>query len=146
MMTLLRSRDLGVGVAMALVAAVLTLGMPGPFHELEKSVLKSKYLLRGEHAADSSVVIVYFDNADIAALGDLPVKRSYYALLLHALHASGAAAVGLDIGLVGPDVEHPEYDALLASVIAANGDVVLGGYFRTLGDSAVGGLTSDSTA
>jgi transcriptional regulator with GAF, ATPase, and Fis domain/CHASE2 domain-containing sensor protein len=138
MMNLLRSKELGVGAVAALLVALLSLAMPGPFHELEKGVLKAKYRARGVRPADSSVVVVYFDNNDIAALGDIPIQRSYYALLIHALRDVGVSSIGVDIGLGGVDPDHPEYDQLLSTVVGVSGNVVLSGYFRALQDDSLG--------
>ncbi len=138
MMDLLRSVELRVGAGVSLGVMLLFLLFPGPFREIEKSVQRAKYLARGSRQADSSIVILYLDNDDIAALGDLPIKRSYYALLIHALHDVGATTIGVDIGMSEPDREHPEYDRLLSSVVKLSGNVVLGGYFRTLQNDSVG--------
>jgi transcriptional regulator with GAF, ATPase, and Fis domain len=138
MMVLLKSRELLLGAVTALLVAVVYLLVPSPFRELEKSAQKAEYKLRGPLKTDSSIVIVYFDNDDIAALGDLPIKRSYYALLVHALHEAGASVIGIDIGLSGVDAEHPEYDALLGTIVGASKNVVVGGYFRVLQEDSVG--------
>ena len=138
MMSLLRSIELRVGAGVAIGVALLFLLLPGPFHEIEKSVLKAKYAARGQRQADSSIVLMYLDNADIAALGDLPVKRSYYALLIHALRDVGAATIGIDIGMIEPDAEHPEYDRLLSTIVKISGNVVFGGYFRELQADSLG--------
>ncbi len=126
---------LGFGVLAA--AILLTHLLSGTFGELERSVTSAKYHVRGESQLDSSIVILYLSGDDIASLGGIPLKRSYYALILDVLHQLGAKAVGVDVAFTEPDLEHPEYDEILASVVQKSGNVVVGGYFRTLhaGDS-----------
>jgi transcriptional regulator with PAS, ATPase and Fis domain/CHASE2 domain-containing sensor protein len=120
-----------VGTVAVLLALALAWAFSGAFDTIDYHLSDAKYRVRGEIPTDTSVVIVYFDNDDIAALGGLPLRRSYYALLLTALHHLGARAIGIDIGLTEPDRINPEYDDLLASTIQQSGNVVTSGYFRS---------------
>ena len=121
---------LGFGVLAA--AILLTHLLSGPIGALEQGMTSVKYHLRGESQIDSSVVILYLSGDDIASLGGIPLKRSFYALILDVLHQLGAKAVGVDVAFTEPDLEHPEYDEILSSVVRKSGNVVLGGYFRSL--------------
>jgi hypothetical protein len=105
---------------------------PGFFSGVEEGMLHWKYRIRGEGEIDSSVVVIALGSSDLNALGGLPLKRSYYALLVSALDDLGADVVGLDLGLSGPGASAPEYDNLLATVIRGSGRVVLSGYFRSV--------------
>ena len=116
-----------------LVAVALTLViLAGPIQGLEERVLTNRYALRGEVQADTNVVILYFDNDDIASLGGWPLTRNYYALLIDVLTRSRVAAIGIDILFGEHNLQFPEHDNLLALTTKASGKVILSSYFRIL--------------
>lgn len=118
----------------ALVVALLILVQiaSGPFDKLEQGLLDVRYHIRGQVPADTNVVILYFDNDDIASLGGGTLKRSYYALLIDVLTKYHVAAIGLEPFFGEQSIEYPEQDELLASTAAASGNVVFSSYFRTV--------------
>ncbi len=122
-------------VALGLIAAsfVVTLLLWVPIRSVEGQLLAVHYHLRGEIPADSSIVILYFDNDDIASLGGWPLQRDYYALLIDVLTKSDVAAIGLDVFFGEHNLQFPEKDELLASRAEASGKVVVSGYFRQIG-------------
>jgi transcriptional regulator with GAF, ATPase, and Fis domain len=126
------------GAVITIVLLILTWLMPQTIGSIDRTLLSTEFRLRGERATDSSVVILYFSSDDLAILGDLPLKRSYYALLVNALNDLGVKAIGFDIGFTEEDKEHGEYDKLLCSVVKKSDNVVLSGYFRSLpGDKTI---------
>ncbi|HEY6191668.1 MAG TPA: sigma 54-interacting transcriptional regulator [Bacteroidota bacterium] len=127
-----KSKRFYLGIGLIVLALLLSRVLSGPFDALEESFTATKYHLRGESKIDSSIVILYLSGDDIASLGGIPLKRSYYALILDVLHDLGAKAVGVDVAFTEPDPEHPEYDEILSAVVRKSGNVVLGGYFRSL--------------
>src|SRR5437764_8908348 len=112
-----RARHLFIGLGITVAGFLLTIPLSGMFDTLERDALSVKYHVRGETPFDSSIVILYFDNDAIAALGGFPLKRHYYALAIDALHDLGAAIVGIDVAFTEADREHPEYDQALCSVV-----------------------------
>jgi DNA-binding NtrC family response regulator/CHASE2 domain-containing sensor protein len=134
----MHARYFSLGIGITLAALCITALLPAPFNEIEKIVLKADYRARGEYQADTSVIVLSLDNDDIAALGGLPLKRSYYALLVNALKDLGARAVGIDVAFTEKNTQFPEYDRLLASVVQRSGNVVLSAYFRSLQPGAEG--------
>ena len=142
-MKLFRSRQFLLGTAVTLLAAPLLFLFSPMTREIDRAALNIQYRLRGESRVDSSVVILYFDNDAIASLGGWPLKRSYYALLVDAMHQLGAAAIGFDIAFDQPGREYPEYDDLFASMTKRAGNVVFGGYFQILdGDTLSAPMSS----
>ncbi|HLF14360.1 MAG TPA: CHASE2 domain-containing protein, partial [Bacteroidota bacterium] len=135
---------LKVGMTAMLLCIAFSMIVPGFFAGIEKGLLPWKYAVRGATMADSSVVIIALTGDDIDALGGLPVKRSYYALAVSALSGLGVKTTGIDLGLSDSGRSAPEYNDLLASVIAGSGNVVLSGYFRSL--SAPGAPDTHSAA
>ena len=122
-------------VAIGLIAAsfVLTLILSVPIRSLEGQLLSVHYHLRGEIPADGNIVILYFDNDDIASLGGWPLPRDYYALLIDVLTKNRVAAIGIDVFFGEHNLQFPEKDELLASTAAASGKVVVTCYFRQTG-------------
>jgi transcriptional regulator with GAF, ATPase, and Fis domain/CHASE2 domain-containing sensor protein len=116
-------------IALCGLGAVLaTLVLHGPMDSAEEQVTALKYRVRGDVAPDSSIVLVYIDDASITSLG-WPVRRNFYALLVQALTELQARAIGLEVFFEEPKPEYPEYDELLAGLVAANHRVVLSSYF-----------------
>jgi DNA-binding NtrC family response regulator/CHASE2 domain-containing sensor protein len=122
-------------VALGLIAAafVVTLILSVPIRSLEGQLLAVHYRARGEIPADTNIVVLYFDNDDIALLGGWPLQRDYYALLIDVLTRSDVAAIGLDVFFGEHNLQFPEKDELLASTAAASGRVVVSSYFRQIG-------------
>ena len=117
-------------IGMVIVLLVLMQLGSKPMHKLEQGLLDVRYHMRGQVAADTNIVILYFDNDDIASLGGWPLKRNYYALLLDVLTKSNVRAIGLDIFFGEHNLEYPEHDDLLATKAAASGKLVCSTYFR----------------
>jgi transcriptional regulator with GAF, ATPase, and Fis domain len=125
---------LAVGSTLAIGLWLVTLFGPELFDGMNAGILNTEYRIRGEQGVDSSIVLLYFDNSTISALGDFPIRRNIYALALKSLHELGADAVGVDIAFPEIDSEHPEYDNVLMQIVGQAGNVVLGGYFRSAAD------------
>lgn len=117
-------------IAASFAAFFLSLVLIRPLFPIDEEILSLHYRVRGAQPADTSIVVLYFDNDDIAALGGWPLKRNIYALLLDVLDRSGAAAIGFDIFFGEEHREFPEYDRLMAATAARNGKVVFACYFR----------------
>ncbi|MBI3579401.1 MAG: CHASE2 domain-containing protein, partial [Ignavibacteriales bacterium] len=128
-----RKNIVELGIALGLFAVILFLS--GPMRKLEDQTLDVRYSIRGQIPADSNIVILYFDNDDIASLGGWPLTRNYYALLINVLTQSDVTAIGLDILFGEPSLQYPEYDNLLEATTAASKKVVLSSYFRQTGPS-----------
>ncbi|MBI3587172.1 MAG: sigma 54-interacting transcriptional regulator [Ignavibacteriales bacterium] len=128
-----RKNIVELGIVLGLFAVVLMLS--GPMGKLEDQTLDARYSLRGQLPADSNIVILYFDNDDIASLGGWPLTRNYYALLINVLTEREVAAIGVDILFGEPSLQYPEYDNLLVATTAASKNVVLSSYFRQIGAS-----------
>jgi transcriptional regulator with GAF, ATPase, and Fis domain/CHASE2 domain-containing sensor protein len=118
-----------VGVALTLVV------LQAPLEGFEDQLLAARYQLRGPVPADTNIVILYFDNDDIASLGGWPLTRNYYALLIDVLSKSEVASIGFDIVFGEHNLQFPEHDHLLALTAKNAGCVVLATYFRSLNGS-----------
>jgi transcriptional regulator with PAS, ATPase and Fis domain/CHASE2 domain-containing sensor protein len=124
-----------IGVASAIFIIIISLFSPGIIQTIDDGWLNITYRIRGEQNINSSIAVFYIDADDIKALGGLPLKRSYYALLANALNSRGAKAIGFDIAFSESNVEYKEHDRLFASIIQNIQGVVLSGYFRTISDT-----------
>jgi transcriptional regulator with GAF, ATPase, and Fis domain/CHASE2 domain-containing sensor protein len=113
----------------ALLLLLLQL-VSGPMSKLEQGLLDVRFRVRGQVPADTNVVVLYFDNDDIASLGGGTLKRNYYALLIDVLTKNQVAAIGLEPFFGEQSLEYPEQDDVLASTAAASGRVVFSAYFR----------------
>ena len=134
-----------IGTGITLFAAVLVATAPGMFRDIDRVLLRGEYRIRGETPVDSSIVILYLDNDAISSLGELPLKRTYYASIVDVLRRNGAKAIGIDIAFTEPDLENPEYDDLFVAMVKRAGNVVLSTYFSSTSDvptPAVSGVAS----
>lgn len=132
-----------IGLAAIAASLVIARVLGREFGAIERTMTDARFRVRGETRLDSSVVILYLSNDDIASLGGPPLRRSYYALLVRILHQLDCRAIGIDVAFTQPDREHREYDEVLARVVGEKPDVVLGGYFRSIEE---GPRRSPSTA
>ena len=124
--------------AISIVLVVLLQVVSSPMRKLDQSLQEVCYRVRGAIPADTNVVILYFDNDDIASLGGGTLKRNYYALLIDVLTKSNVAAIGIETFFGEQSVEYPEQDNLLAATASSSARVVFSSYFRrvTLGDES----------
>jgi transcriptional regulator with GAF, ATPase, and Fis domain/CHASE2 domain-containing sensor protein len=117
-------------VVIALASVIIMILLQQPLNSLEEQIIIEKYKFRGTERADSNIVIVYIDGEAIKSLG-WPVRRNFHALMIKALTDLKVKAIGMDIMFELPSAEYPEYDDLLAGVIASSRNVVLASYFRS---------------
>lgn len=113
--------DLGVALALALLATVLALG--GWTWRADRVVYDAAMSLwRRPPPAD--IVIVAIDDASVQAIGRWPWSRSVHATLLERLAAARPRAVLLDLVLSEADPD-PRQDELLADALRKARPVVL---------------------
>ncbi len=130
----------GATLAAALLAMTL---LRGPLGVLEDQVNAAHYDIRGSVQPDTNIVIVYIDETAIRALG-WPLRRNFHALLFKALADLKVRAIGEELMFEEPREEYPEYDDLLARMLAAAPPTVLTCYFDTLLNNSTALLPRDS--
>ena len=107
---------IGVAVGILCWGVVSAATLLGWFESFDHRLLDWRFRLRGERDASGRVAMVPIDDATIRAYGGWPLPRDQYALLLTALEAGGARAIGIDLQLP-EDINHdPRQNALLAFV------------------------------
>lgn len=116
----------GRGALLGLAAgAVLALaGALGAFDTFDAQVSDLRYQLRGITPAPDEIAMVELDDATVKSYGKFPLPREAYALLVEALHAGGARAIGLDFAFMGHIDSDPTADDLLAAVTADRPELV----------------------
>lgn len=124
-------RSILFSVAISLAGVFLAILLAGPLSTVENQLTAVRYQWRGERQVDTNIVVIYIDNEAVQSLG-WPVRRNFYALMIKALSDLQVNAVGIDIQFETPNTEYPEYDELLATVLAAANNVVLTSYFGLL--------------
>ena len=119
-----------IGSATIVCALVLVLAR-SPLAMLEQEVTYLRYQVRGREQADTNIVLVYIDQEAIKSL-HWPVRRNFYALMLKALADLRVRAIGIEPLFEDPSLEYPEYDDLLARMVAQAGNVVLTSYWDSV--------------
>jgi transcriptional regulator with GAF, ATPase, and Fis domain/CHASE2 domain-containing sensor protein len=118
--------------AAALFAALIVIAfLYTPLSVLDDSVEALHYHIRGSVQPDSNIVVVYIDDAAVRVMG-WPLRRNFQALMLSALTDLKVRAVGIELLFEDPRPEYPEYDDLLARMIAVAPPTVLTSYFDSL--------------
>lgn len=117
---------LSLGIISSLIILTAWWLEPGFLTAMELKAADAMFLARGEKPAPGEVVIVAVDEKSINELGRWPWPRKETARLIESLKP--AKTVALDI--VFSEHEGVEADSILSDAISANGNVVLGYFFR----------------
>lgn len=128
------------GDAMAAGAVASVVGLiaaSGAFGGVENATLDLRFRLRGKRDARAPVAIVAVDEASLAAIGQMPWDRRYFARLLGRLRESGVTVVAFDVAFSEPARNRTE-DSALALAIGQFGPVILP-VFRPLQSGTVPG-------
>lgn len=115
----------------AVLALLLTIVLHVPFTSLEEGVTAVRYAVRGDHAADTNIVVVYIDDEAIGVMG-WPVPRNFHALMVQTLTDLHVRAIGIEPVLDDRRDEYPEYDQVLASVMRSSAPVVMTCYLDSI--------------
>ena len=119
------------------IALVLTLA-GGLFEGMERKTLDARFRLRGAREMGSEVVVVYVGDEGAEALGGWPIRRDYYAYLIHALGQFGAKAVGVYLFFGAEDRTFPESDRMLVRFSQEAGNVFYPFFFGSVADEETG--------
>lgn len=145
----LRMRWLLATLSAALATALAIAGYgarPNFLQRLELSSIDARFHIRGTVPADRDIVIVYVDNATLAALhlhaGELAL-RPHYAELIDRVLAGRPKVIADDIELLEPGDEK----ALRLAIKHANGRIVLvSGIYDSEGNVPLFGMTGQGGA
>ena len=108
-----------------LLAVVVLFIFSGVNKHIDHQIEDVFYHVKGESMPDTNIVIIHLTESDIDKLGQWPIKRSYYALLINSLTRLGVKKIGLEIFLSAKLVTQTLYDQLLTKEIQKSGNVVL---------------------
>ena len=95
------------------------------FSDLNNNIYKGFKGINGEQTPDTNIVLIHISSNDIMNLGDWPLKRSYYALLIDNLSKLEVKKIGLEIFLSEKKSSLDVYSKVLSNSIINSGKVVL---------------------
>ncbi len=95
------------------------------FSDINNSIKKGFSNINGQQTPDTNIVIIHVSPSDIINLGDWPLKRSYYALLINNLTELNVRKIGLEIFLSEKNTAQNVYNNVLVNSIIKSGKVVL---------------------
>ena len=101
---------------------------------LNKTIENSFYQIKGEETPDSNIIIIHITTNDIENLGDWPLKRSYYALLIQNLTKLNVSKIGLEVFLSDNITSQSIYNSVLNKTIHSSKKVVLSSIAENLSE------------
>lgn len=122
-----RLNNLYLGLGSSLF--ILLLSILGFWEGFEAQTLDYRFILRGKQAVIPQIKIIEINDEDIAQFGRWPWPRSYFAGFMRILSEYQPRAVVFDILFSEEDIEHPEYDELLAGETERLAKVYYASYF-----------------
>jgi len=105
-----------------------------PANILNKTIENSFYQINGEEKPDSNIIIIHITTNDIENLGDWPLKRSYYALLIQNLTKLNVKKIGLEVFLSENITSQSIYNSVLNKTIDESKKVVLSSIAENLSE------------
>ena len=105
-----------------------------PANILNKTIENSFSQLNGEEKPDSNIIIIHITSNDIENLGDWPLKRSYYALLIQNLTKLDVQKIGLEVFLSDNITSQIIYNSVLNKTINNSKKVVLSSIVENLSE------------
>ncbi len=108
-----------------LLAVIVLLIFSGISKQADHQIENVFYHIKGQTQPDTNIVIIHLTESDIDKLGQWPIKRSYYALIINSLTKQNVKKIGLEIFLSAKFVTQTLYDQLLTKEIEKSGKVVL---------------------
>ncbi len=108
-----------------LLAVIVLLIFSGINEQADQQIENVFYHVKGQTQPDTNIVIIHLTGNDIDKLGQWPIKRSYYALIINSLTKQKVKKIGLEIFLSAKFVTQTLYDQLLTKEIEKSGKVVL---------------------
>ncbi len=105
----MKTRAFLAGVVVAMLAAALVfidrsdIRPLAPLRDVEGSLLDQRFTLRGATATQDRVALVQLDNRTLHEAPELFERRAHQARVIDAIHAAGAAVLGIDIIYTEPE-------------------------------------------
>ena len=86
-----------VNVIITLIIIFLIYIFPNLSSGINQNIQKTFASINGEVQPDSNIILIHVNESDIENLGDWPLKRSYYALLINNLTKLNVKRIGIEI-------------------------------------------------
>ncbi len=114
-----------VKIILFVIALAFLILFSGTRNSIDASFRNAFALTRGQLQPDSNIVLIDITSNDIDNLGNWPLKRSYYALLINSLTKYHVKKIGLEVFLSAKFVTQTLYDNLVTKEIESSGRVIL---------------------
>ncbi|MEE9429626.1 MAG: sigma 54-interacting transcriptional regulator [Melioribacteraceae bacterium] len=108
--------------ALALIAVYI---FNGNTVKINNSIQNVFYQIKGEETPDSNIILIHITSSDIENLGDWPLKRSYYALLVQNLTKLKVKKIGIEVFISENITSQSLYNSVLSKTIRQSKNVVL---------------------
>ncbi len=114
-----------VKIILFVIALTFLILFSGTRKSVDESFENVFALTRGQLQPDTNIVLIDITSSDIDNLGNWPLKRSYYALLINSLTKYNVKKIGLEVFLSAKFVTQTLYDNLVTKEIESSGRVIL---------------------
>ena len=114
-----------ITISIAVFIFIILNIIPSISNIFNSNLEKSFYSIHGESKPDSNIILIHIAANDIENLGEWPLKRSYYALLVDNLTRLKVKKIGMEIFLSENIASQNIYNIVLNESIRKSGKVVL---------------------
>ena len=114
-----------ITISIAVFVFIILNIIPSISNIFNSNLEKSFYSIHGESKPDSNIILIHIAANDIENLGEWPLKRSYYALLIDNLTRLKVKKIGMEIFLSENIASQNIYNIVLNESIRKSGKVVL---------------------
>ena len=114
-----------ITISIAVFVFIILNIIPSISNIFNSNLEKSFYSIHGESKPDSNIILIHIAANDIENLGEWPLKRSYYALLVDNLTRLKVKKIGMEIFLSENIASQNIYNIVLNESIRKSGKVVL---------------------
>lgn len=117
-----------------LLSILVIFFLPNATTKINNQIINYFTSIRGTIQPDSNIIIIHINSNDLESLGQWPLKRSYYALLIDKLTELKVKKIGLEIFLSENLTSQNIYNSVLNNSITKSQKVILSSVAENLSE------------
>lgn len=121
-------------IIVILLSILVIFFLPNATTKINNQIINYFTSIRGTIQPDSNIIIIHINSNDLESLGQWPLKRSYYALLIDKLTELKVKKIGLEIFLSENLTSQNIYNSVLNNSITKSQKVILSSVAENLSE------------